>query len=283
MWRQYAQPLSCEARIWTSSTSAGSRCSRAAASRPIRALNAFGALLAKFSRGVVGAGVLVRRHASNLEVRMTGCRVQFHGRNTGQFLGCGAGPGRGTGTGRENRDRTRNRDRIRNRTRTRNRRASGAAEVLGQDLHVELAAAGGRRTVLMDALREAVRSGRLAPGTRLPPYRSLAADLGIARNTVAEAYGELVAEGWLTARQGSGTRVAGRAESRSRPAAPDGSRAGTGGTRPSHAQPPAGPAGGRLLPARPLAGLGAAGGERRAQRRRSGRATRGAASSCAAP
>ncbi|MEW2220842.1 PLP-dependent aminotransferase family protein [Streptomyces sp. NPDC006990] len=90
--------------------------------------------------------------------------------------------------------------------------ASGAAEVLGQDLHVELAAAGGRRTVLMAALREAVRSGRLAPGTRLPPYRSLAADLGIARNTVAEAYGELVAEGWLTARQGSGTRVARRAE-----------------------------------------------------------------------
>lgn len=60
----------------------------------------------------------------------------------------------------------------------------------------------------MRALREAVQSGRLAPGTRLPPYRSLAADLGIARNTVADAYAELVAEGWLTARQGSGTRVA---------------------------------------------------------------------------
>jgi GntR family transcriptional regulator/MocR family aminotransferase len=57
-----------------------------------------------------------------------------------------------------------------------------------------------------------VRSGRLAPGTRLPPYRSLAADLGVARNTVADAYAELVAEGWLTARQGSGTRVAERAE-----------------------------------------------------------------------
>lgn len=60
----------------------------------------------------------------------------------------------------------------------------------------------------MRALRGAVRSGQLAPGTRLPPYRSLAADLGIARNTVADAYAELVAEGWLTARQGSGTRVA---------------------------------------------------------------------------
>ncbi len=54
----------------------------------------------------------------------------------------------------------------------------------------------------------AVRTGRLAPGTRLPSSRTLAADLGIARNTVADAYADLVAEGWLTARQGSGTRVA---------------------------------------------------------------------------
>ena len=53
-----------------------------------------------------------------------------------------------------------------------------------------------------------MQTGRLAPGTRLPSSRALAADLGIARNTVAEAYGQLVAEGWLTARQGSGTRVA---------------------------------------------------------------------------
>ncbi|GDY54409.1 hypothetical protein SVIO_050320 [Streptomyces violaceusniger] len=66
------------------------------------------------------------------------------------------------------------------------------------------------RGALIRALRDAVRGGRLAPGTRLPSSRSLAADLGIARNTVADAYGELVAEGWLTARQGSGTRVARR-------------------------------------------------------------------------
>ncbi|MGX5181851.1 MocR-like pyridoxine biosynthesis transcription factor PdxR [Streptomyces avermitilis] len=85
------------------------------------------------------------------------------------------------------------------------------AERIGADLHLELSAAGGRRASLIRALREAVRSGRLAPGTRLPPYRSLAADLGVARNTVADAYAELVAEGWLTARQGSGTRVANRA------------------------------------------------------------------------
>ncbi|MFB6842916.1 PLP-dependent aminotransferase family protein [Streptomyces sp. NPDC056361] len=80
--------------------------------------------------------------------------------------------------------------------------------VLGNDLHLDLTAGGSRRSALIAALRDAVRCGRLAPGTRLPPYRSLAADLGIARNTVADAYAELVAEGWLTARQGSGTRVA---------------------------------------------------------------------------
>ncbi|MEU1010383.1 PLP-dependent aminotransferase family protein [Streptomyces sp. NPDC005890] len=79
---------------------------------------------------------------------------------------------------------------------------------LGVDLHLEPSGTGGVRRGLTDALRDAVRSGRLAPGTRLPSSRSLAADLGIARNTVAEAYADLVAEGWLTARQGSGTRVA---------------------------------------------------------------------------
>jgi len=80
--------------------------------------------------------------------------------------------------------------------------------ISGVDLHVELP--GHRvRAGLEAALREAVQSGRLAPGTRLPSSRALGADLGIARNTVAEAYAQLVAEGWLTARQGSGTRVAG--------------------------------------------------------------------------
>lgn len=92
--------------------------------------------------------------------------------------------------------------------------ANGTA--FGADLHLELRGSG-LRAGLMDALREAVRTGRLTPGTRLPSSRSLAADLGIARNTVADAYAELVAEGWLTAQQGSGTQVARRAAPR-RPA-----------------------------------------------------------------
>ena len=80
---------------------------------------------------------------------------------------------------------------------------------IGIDLHLDLA---GRkiRTGLETALRDAVRTGRLGPGTRLPSSRVLAADLGVARNTVAEAYSQLVAEGWLTAERGSSTRVASR-------------------------------------------------------------------------
>lgn len=81
-----------------------------------------------------------------------------------------------------------------------------------RDLHLDLSSVvrpgvRGVRELLTTALRDAVRSGRLAVGTTLPPARSLAADLGLARNTVAEAYAALVAEGWLASRQGSGTWV----------------------------------------------------------------------------
>jgi GntR family transcriptional regulator / MocR family aminotransferase len=84
---------------------------------------------------------------------------------------------------------------------------------IGTDLHLDLTGPG-VRAGLTDALREAVRTERLAPGTRLPSSLSLAGDLGIARNTVANAYAELIAEGWLTAQQGSGTRVARRTKPR---------------------------------------------------------------------
>ncbi|QOV37182.1 PLP-dependent aminotransferase family protein [Streptomyces ferrugineus] len=76
------------------------------------------------------------------------------------------------------------------------------------DLHLELTAADGRRAGLERALRDAVRDGRLAPGEPLPATRRLASELGISRNTVKAAYDQLVAEGYLTARQGSGTQVA---------------------------------------------------------------------------
>jgi GntR family transcriptional regulator/MocR family aminotransferase len=62
---------------------------------------------------------------------------------------------------------------------------------------------------LIDALRDAIAGGRLAPGTRLPSSRALATDLKLSRGVVVEAYEQLVAEGRLLSRQGAGTVVAG--------------------------------------------------------------------------
>ena len=76
------------------------------------------------------------------------------------------------------------------------------------DLVVDLSVRGDRATAVYRSLLDAVRSGRLEPGERLPPTRTLAADLGVSRTTVATAYDRLVAEGFLTARVGAGTFVA---------------------------------------------------------------------------
>ncbi len=57
------------------------------------------------------------------------------------------------------------------------------------------------------AIRGAIRSGRLARGVALPPTRSLAADLEVSRGVVVEAYQQLAAEGYLSSRAGSYTRV----------------------------------------------------------------------------
>lgn len=61
---------------------------------------------------------------------------------------------------------------------------------------------------LADGLRDAIRSGRLAPASRLPSTRVLSADLGVSRRLVVEAYGQLTAEGFLHSSQGGCTRVA---------------------------------------------------------------------------
>ena len=76
------------------------------------------------------------------------------------------------------------------------------------DLVVDVGPRGDRATAVYRALLDAVRSGRLEPGERLPPTRGLATDLGISRTTVATAYDRMVAEGYLTARVGAGTFVA---------------------------------------------------------------------------
>ncbi len=69
-----------------------------------------------------------------------------------------------------------------------------AAETLGSQLEREL--------------REAIRSRRVVPDERLPSSRQLAAELGVSRGLVQECYSQLHAEGFLSTRSGSGTRVA---------------------------------------------------------------------------
>lgn len=60
---------------------------------------------------------------------------------------------------------------------------------------------------LFSALRDAIRSGALAPGTRLPSSRTLAGELEVSRNTVVLAFEMLVAEGWVESRVGDGSYV----------------------------------------------------------------------------
>ncbi|HEY7487057.1 MAG TPA: PLP-dependent aminotransferase family protein [Streptosporangiaceae bacterium] len=95
------------------------------------------------------------------------------------------------------------------------------------------------RAQLERGLREAIRSGRLRAGERLPSTRELAQGLGISRGLVVDCFDQLQAEGYLIARAGSATRVSPTAQA---PAPPP-------------ARPPAAPAAPRLavdfLPAVP--------------------------------
>jgi DNA-binding transcriptional regulator YhcF (GntR family) len=61
---------------------------------------------------------------------------------------------------------------------------------------------------LRTRIRDAVESGELAAGARLPTVRALATDLGIAANTVARSYRELEADGLIETRGRNGSFVA---------------------------------------------------------------------------
>src|ERR1700755_3196456 len=58
------------------------------------------------------------------------------------------------------------------------------------------------------AIREAIETGRLASGARLPSWRDLAAQLGVSRGTVRVAYGRLIDEQFAISMGAAGTRVA---------------------------------------------------------------------------
>jgi GntR family transcriptional regulator/MocR family aminotransferase len=67
------------------------------------------------------------------------------------------------------------------------------------------------RSQLEDQFRQAIRSGRLGAGQRVPSSRALAKALSLSRGLVQECYAQLQAEGYLVTRGGSATRVAGAA------------------------------------------------------------------------
>ncbi|SQI80805.1 transcriptional regulator GabR [Klebsiella oxytoca] len=58
------------------------------------------------------------------------------------------------------------------------------------------------------AIRHAILDGSLPPHSRLPPSRDLAGELGMSRNTILTVYEQLLAEGYVVSRRGSGTFVA---------------------------------------------------------------------------
>ncbi|MGH9233034.1 MAG: GntR family transcriptional regulator, partial [Acidimicrobiales bacterium] len=76
------------------------------------------------------------------------------------------------------------------------------------ELYIDPALKRGVSKALFDQIRDAVVSGRVAQGDRLPPSREIAGQLGISRHTVTTVYGRLVAEGYLEGRAGGGTFVA---------------------------------------------------------------------------
>ena len=59
-------------------------------------------------------------------------------------------------------------------------------------------------------LKQAIEGGELAPGSRLPASRVYAQELGVSRATIENAWGDLVAQGWLERRGQAGTFVSER-------------------------------------------------------------------------
>ncbi|HEV7755219.1 MAG TPA: PLP-dependent aminotransferase family protein [Mycobacteriales bacterium] len=77
------------------------------------------------------------------------------------------------------------------------------------ELPIVLDRTGGRPLAVQvaEAVREATVVGVLRPGERLPSTRDLAGRLGVSRSVTAAAYDQLLAEGWIEGRHGSGTYV----------------------------------------------------------------------------
>lgn len=75
------------------------------------------------------------------------------------------------------------------------------------DLFLDRALKGAKTSELFEQLRQAIVSGRLAAGDRLPPTRQVADQLAVSRSTVTTVYGRLAAEGYIEGRAGAGSFV----------------------------------------------------------------------------
>jgi GntR family transcriptional regulator/MocR family aminotransferase len=82
---------------------------------------------------------------------------------------------------------------------------------------------------LYESMREAILTRQLAPGLRLPPTRVLATELGVSRNTVMNAFEQLIAEGYIQGKVGAGTYVTRALPEESLQVRPGGSRQGLTG------------------------------------------------------
>lgn len=89
------------------------------------------------------------------------------------------------------------------------------------EIDLELSSAGGRSLseTLCRRLRWAITQGRLPPGARLPATRKAARFFGVSRNTAAAVYEQLLSDGYVVTRRGSGTYVAARPPAARAPAA----------------------------------------------------------------
>jgi GntR family transcriptional regulator/MocR family aminotransferase len=83
-----------------------------------------------------------------------------------------------------------------------------ATEVIVAGLALQRRTAGSLREQLTATLRQAILTGRLRAGQRLPATRALALAVGVSRTTAALAYEQLQLEGYLSSRPGSGTFAA---------------------------------------------------------------------------
>ncbi|HEV2677459.1 MAG TPA: PLP-dependent aminotransferase family protein [Aliidongia sp.] len=95
------------------------------------------------------------------------------------------------------------------------------------EITLDLAAKGSREAsrTLCDQLRAAILDGRLRPGAKLPATRKSESFFGVSRNTALEVYDQLLYEGYVVARHGSGTYVADTVPTAVRPSSPAGDAA----------------------------------------------------------